>query len=283
MSKITFTNLPVTTKRLWRNGPNGILSSEGDLKTVNMCEIEDLVTAEQLSEDCEDFPDDLDPWTGRNLYDRLLRSGFSSIVPSTLASSAYRLQCGDTLVAALSHLMIEEPFGPASSALLKPAGGWISASSLPSISPSLAVRILRDDLSATAVSAAKGWLIGCPLIAYDPQRDLYEFRYQLVGAGSKMAALDGLRDLPKYSTPTANGDARLRKFRKPVLKLLEPTRIVERVNKNGDTYTCWVRGRLPEFAHSQWHLWVDGCKISDVLLFEGLRESDVRFDLVDRK
>lgn len=211
---------------------------------------------------------------------RLLEDGPADDL-ETLASSIvlrrHRINVGGALLA-----FADSYSGQIATACLWPKSMEIPGPDLANLNPLSAGHALRSDCNRHGVSAANGGAIFFLDGEYEPNADVWRLHYHGLLLGEKIKALNGLRDTRKYQSTRyrqkpGRSQQRVRinwkltdlSYHLPyLLKSFWPSRWEGEID--GEHSRQKHRSRIPEPRHSQWLLWMDRWRLSDLCVLHGL-------------
>lgn len=217
-------------------------------------------------------------------------------IPDTLASA---LRFRDHRIRAVGNLWraIEaHPAHPLAFFTAIPNGWTVPAADLFAFDPVRRLASFKSDLYRSGATRADGYLWVSIHGEFDPVGELYQMHLHGLAAGGLVEVLDRLRKRPKYRSYRRRGDRvsqRIKISRQPLSE--SPADRVRRLTYLLQSWwpskAIWAgaggrmrsrkRQRIPEPFHTQYLLWLDRNRLSDMTLLVGM--SVQRDELVVRE
>jgi hypothetical protein len=201
----------------------------------------------------------------------------------TLASALdfrnYRIRVAGNLWQ-LMHSRMEERI---SSFTIVPRCGLIAAEDLSEFEPRRFLEAFRLDLYRSGARDVGGYLFAAIHGEFDPESERFQLHLHGLAAGRMRHVIDQLRRRPKYRANQVDGAARpVRRSHRPLHStsyaltyLIQSWWPARRIGEVGDGEIRRSRGRqrIPEPFHSQYLLWLDRQRLSDLTLLFGISAS----------
>jgi hypothetical protein len=254
------------------------------IETVGGARAEDRTRARKLRHEIKIGTDLIDEDRARQLVRMLKRSADSERVSKTLASSRYmrkqRLRLGSSLWQYVDGL--EEPF----TTFTLISSRWTTlGEDLRSLDPVKLLQGVRSDLNRAGASEADGSIFMGLDGTYDLRRSVFQPHIHGLATGSMIEVVDGLRRLKKFK-PVKAGTAVQPPIHRPIqvrraqlVNLPHPLTYLMKSywacpwhNEQG-TASSIREGhlvRIPEPFHSDWLIWLDRWRLSELTLMMGM-------------
>jgi hypothetical protein len=200
----------------------------------------------------------------------------SATLASALDFRDYRIRVAGNLWR-LMHSRMEER---TSSFTIVPRSGLIAVEDLSDFDPRRFLQAFRLDLYRSGAGDVGGYLFAAIHGELDPESERFQVHLHGLAAGGMRGVIDQLRRRPKYQANQLDGAARpVRRSHRPLhstsyaltylIQSWWPARRIGEVG-DGEIRRSRVRGRMPEPFHSQYLLWLDRKRLSDLTLLFGL-------------
>lgn len=285
MAGISFEDMP-PPRRSFRpdrdtRRPDGQVTFEALSATLR----EDATRAGLTLKSVEQIPE---PFVGEaiGLANKLAQGAETHVPSPTLASSLFMRSVRIRVIGNLWPLVENEALGFAATATLRPMGMWVPSSELHGFQPHVVNRRLKADIYRADIHKLKGYMLVGLHSEFDVNRGGYDFHYHIVAGGEMADAIDALRDVGRFSSgriqPHEAGlpeSARIIRSRDPLYNLPEPLTYVLQsshphrpttLNSDGSRTRSNRRYRIPEPHHTQWLLWMNRLRTSDLLFCVGM-------------
>jgi hypothetical protein len=216
------------------------------------------------------------------LAHRLERAAQGIAVPKTFASKTYmrrgRLKVGSSLY----QLVDQSSLVSTTFTLVSPR--WtILAECLPAIDPRDILHGVRSDLNRCGIDLSNGAVFMALDGEFERSRTLYQLHVNGLAFGSAISTLEKLRTLDKYKRVLERSSFKLPIYRPVVVRrapltnlastlpyLLKPYWPSSWLASTGDKPRSRTDQRIPEPYHSQWLLWMDRWRVTDITLLMGM-------------
>jgi hypothetical protein len=275
MAGIGIGGLPVPPAQ-FRPDYSAPLNDGAHFETEEEAKIEDWRRADMLQSFSQLYSD-ADAGALAKRLRRRVREVHSS---ATLASALDFRDCRIRVAGNLWRLMHSRMEERTSSFTVVPRSGLIAAQDLNEFNPRRFLESFRLDLYRSGATDAGGYLFAAVHGELEPESERFQIHLHGLAAGGMRSVIDQLRHRPKYRANQLDGAARpVRRSHRPLhstsyaltylLQSWWPARRIGEVG-TGEIRRARQRGRMPEPFHSQFLLWLDNQRLSDLTLLFGI-------------